>query len=449
MQFQAVCSKSSKKLTLTLTATTLEEAREMLHRQGYSIIEIHPIEASTESGNFFYFDAVINGVTQTGKIQSTDIFKSYKKLIEDLKYDVRYIYTTESMPEDQKRIITAKVKDGYRLYKESIGEEVEERPKEKYSREEIDMRDVSPEIIKEIAKYNGIIDATIIKIQNIFLKYHDTITPEFKTRLEFLENNLIQNKWTRNLWRIKSVVEQALITIWEIEVSLLKLGMTEEKKKFLEETNALLKQVGSKDRIQTEQEKQQSFGYKLNSFLDVFTKKKPKEVEQINKKDTSSFSYFKNKRELDIYKKKLTSLEFSLIKAIVTFHFTEVKRLYLKRRLIRQNIQIIDNRINNRVISYTKIIHGVDYYFSLFFKFLSLITTILFYSVFFYTLAFILLHTLNGFWLIHATVAGKTIFIVTITVIITFFLSYIRGWYTLIFFTPILIATIYFLSSNF
>jgi len=30
------------------------------------------------------------------------------------------------MPEESKKIITAKVKDGYRLYKESIGENIDE-----------------------------------------------------------------------------------------------------------------------------------------------------------------------------------------------------------------------------------------------------------------------------------------------------------------------------------
>ena len=43
-----------------------------------------------QEGNFFFFDSLING-----KIQSDDIFKAYRKLIEDLKYDVLAIYTVE------------------------------------------------------------------------------------------------------------------------------------------------------------------------------------------------------------------------------------------------------------------------------------------------------------------------------------------------------------------
>lgn len=51
--------------------------------------------AVASGGNFFYFDVLVNNQLKSGKIQSDDIFKSYKKLIEDLKYNVVYIYTNE------------------------------------------------------------------------------------------------------------------------------------------------------------------------------------------------------------------------------------------------------------------------------------------------------------------------------------------------------------------
>ena len=52
-------------------------------------------KAVSKDTNFFYFDIRVNGQIKTGKIQSDDVFKSYKKLIEDLGYDVVYIYTNE------------------------------------------------------------------------------------------------------------------------------------------------------------------------------------------------------------------------------------------------------------------------------------------------------------------------------------------------------------------
>ena len=82
--------------------------------------------------------------------------------------------------------------------------------------------------------------------------------------------------------------------------------------------------------------------------------------------DTNSFIYFKNKRELDIYKKTHQKNDSAIVKAIFLFQFAQAKRLLLKRRLLKQNIAIIENRINNRSISYTKIAHGMDYYIWLF-----------------------------------------------------------------------------------
>ena len=142
----------------------------------------------------------MNGILQSGKIQSTDIFQSYKKLVEDLKYDVLYIYTNNGMPEESKKIITAKVKDGYRLYKESLGENMDEQEDLRSKTEDQqEMQEISGEVLREIEKYSKVIDSSIEKIQNIFLRYHDKITPEQKNNLESLENKLIQTKGTKNL----------------------------------------------------------------------------------------------------------------------------------------------------------------------------------------------------------------------------------------------------------
>lgn len=56
------------------------------------------------------------------------------------------------------------------------------------------MQEISPQVLKEISHYTSIIDSTIEKIQNLFLKYHNTITPEKKRELEDIENILAQGK---------------------------------------------------------------------------------------------------------------------------------------------------------------------------------------------------------------------------------------------------------------
>ena len=447
MQFQATCSKWNKKLSLKLTSDSIDLARAILHGQWYSIMEIHETTENDDNiGNFFYFDAKVSWILQSWKIQSTDIFKSYKKLTEDLKYDVIYIYTNEGMPEESKKIITAKVKDGYRLYKESIGENIDEENEAKWkTQDQIDLQEISWEVLREIEKYSKIMDSSIEKIQNLFLKYHDTITSEQTRILEDLENSFIQTKSIKNVWKIASTIEHWLMVIGEVELSLLKIGMTDEKQKFLDETNALLKQVWSKERVESQEKKESSLEYKINNFFI----NKNKVIDTVEKKDVNSFIYFKNKRELDIYKKKLNATELDIFKSLFTLQITQFKKLLLRKKLISQNIEMIDNRLNNRVISYTKIIHGVEYYIENIYEGVAIITNIFLFSIFFYTLIYIILDICNTLSIFQSQMQDHSILFITLFTITTFFFSCIRGIKSTIITLPILFLSIYFLSINF
>jgi hypothetical protein len=76
------------------------------------------------------------------------------------------------MNEEQKKTITAKVRDSYRMYKATLGENIDQV---KETTEQVEMKEISPEILKEVEKYGLIIDSTIEKIQNLLLKYHNII----------------------------------------------------------------------------------------------------------------------------------------------------------------------------------------------------------------------------------------------------------------------------------
>lgn len=449
MQFQATCSKWNKKLILTLTANDVNQARNTLHSQWYSIIEIHEnLEWPTTGGNFFYFDAKVNGILQSWKIQSTDIFKSYKKLTEDLRYEIIYIYTNEWMPEEAKKLITAKVKDGYRLYRESLGDDMDmEDEKKTRTEDQKEMEEISWEVLREIDRYWKIIDSSIEKIQHLFLKYHKIILPEQKTKLESLENTFIQTKWTKNIWKIRTTIENWLRIIWETELSLLKAWMTGDKEDFLKETNALLREVWSKEKIESKEDKESSLEYKLNHLFSWSNKTET--VEKKAKRDVNSFMYFKNKRELDIYKKKLNSTEVEILKSLFSFNFSQLQKLFLKRKLISQNIEIIFNRINNRNISYTKMIHGIEYYVANFFAIIELISNILFYAIFIYSIIYIILHTLDTLLIYPSYITGKSILFITLFTVLSLFLSYTRNIKNTIVLIPIFIFLVYFLSINF
>lgn len=448
MQYQATCTKWNQKLTLSLQANSLEEARSMLHGQGYSIMDIREFtQTSTDNTNFFYFDANMSGLIKTWKIQSDDIFKAYKKLIEDLGYNIIYIYTTEGIDEEQKKVITAKVRDGYSMYQQSMWINTLNR-KIKTEKEE-DLAEISPQILREIAHYNDIIDSTVEKIQNLFLKYHNTLNPDKKATLENLEMNLVQAKWLSNLWRLKNIVEQALTLIGSLETELIQWWMQWEKKKLLEETNKLLKEIGSSERVDTKSE--DDIGKKILQFFEKFQKKQlEKPIEEQKKKiDTNSFVFYRNLREYNIYKENLRATKIKIFKKIFSFQFQELKRLFLKKKLLSQNIQIIDNRIHNRNISYTKIVKWAQYYFDLIFLTFEKITDILIYTLFFYTFTYILLKSFNDFWIIHLVIETRFFFYVCLMSVAVFTFSFMRSLISTTIMSAFFLLTFIFLSVNF
>ena len=157
------------------------------------------------------------------------------------------------------------------------------------------------------------------------------------------------------------IVEEALKKVGETELDLVKNGASQEKQKYLEETNALLKQIGSSERFDTGASGvNQDIGQVITR---LFTPKKKEEkapevkkAEPQKKVDSNSFIYYKNQRELALYKQNLNKTEMQILKSLLTFQFSQIKRLLLKKRLLVQNITIIDNRLNNRNISYTKVV---------------------------------------------------------------------------------------------
>ena len=453
MQFRAICSKWNQKLTLSLSASNIDEARGLLHGQGYSIMEIQEVSSVAQkssedsAGNFFFFDAKINGLIKSWKIQSVDVFKAYKKLVDDLGYDIIYIYTTEGMNEQQKKMITAKVRDGYMMYKQSMGFDTTE--KKIQTEKEVDMQEISPLMLKEIAHYTTIIDSTIEKIQNLFLKYHNTITPEKKIELENIENTLAQGKGMSNLWRMKILVENALNVIGRVESELIKSGTNGEKRKILDETNALLKKIGSSNRIETENDNKSDITKTITSFFNSFAKKEVSKVEQKKKVDTNSFIFYKNLRELNIYKSNLNKVVIDILKSIILFDFHQTKRLLLKKKLLEQDIQIIDNRIHNKNISYSRIIKGTRYYTDGFLSIFQKIGDIVLYWLFIYSIIFLILDSFAKLGWMHFSLETTTFLYICIFTHIAFLFSFFRTLLSFLLLGWLFTSSFIFLSLNF
>ena len=70
----------------------------------------------------------------------------------------------------------------------------------------------------------------------------------------------------------------------------------------------------------------------------------------------NSYSYLKTIREINIYKQKLSQLNSQILKNFFAFHTKDNKKLQLKKKLIIQNITILQNKVQNKKFSYTQLV---------------------------------------------------------------------------------------------
>lgn len=357
--FQAICAKNNQKVELIVQYNSLEEARHALHNQGYSIIEIKQIEENRNQGKVFYFDILLNGNKKSGQIQSVDIFKAYIKLVNDLHYQVLCIYEDIHATEEEKKVTTSKIHSGYLLYLEqNTKKEVKKEVKiEQTTQVQAAYSDISDTFVgKEIQKYYFLIDKILQKIENILGVYGQYLEPERKIKLQNFLVALKQLKNTTNIDKLRIISQNALIKIGELELELIQSNKIEEKQNFLSETNDLLKQFGSNTKIRNPET---DALLKLQRILkDVFqiyfTKKET--ITKEKKIDTQSFVFFKNLRELNLYKEKLRVVQKDFFLATILFQKDKITRLSIRKKLIIQNIQLIEKRIKNVKFSYTNLV---------------------------------------------------------------------------------------------
>lgn len=395
--FRVVAAKNNQKVELTAKFDSEIIARESLHKQGYSIIEIRETEAPKEvvpkSGTVFYFEIELHGQKKTWQIHSDDIFKAYKKLVDDLGYTVISIYATPDATEEEKIYTTAKTKESYDEFKKR-NVWVETSEVKEQAKKSSDEEDHDSFLAKEVKKYQAVIGAVYSKLENLLDTYSGQLETDRVTKIKELLPLLRQMKQATNIDKLRIVGEASLIKIWELEMDILAKNKEIERTLFLKETNSLLRELGSSKRIGNDFS---SIKKKLIGFfwdLQSSSESETKSVENSEKKiDTSSFVYYKNLRELSLYKERLGSVKKEIFKALFKGG-QKRKRLLLKKRLIEQNIQIIESRITKKRFSYTKIAKGVLYYEEVFTYLLRAMSDIILYSL----SLFILVFSVNSFF---------------------------------------------------
>lgn len=389
--FRVVAAKNNQKVELTAKFDSEIIARESLHKQGYSIIEIRetetPKDAAPKTGSVFYFEIELHGQKKTWQIHSDDIFKAYKKLVDDLWYTVTSIYATQDATEEEKIYTTAKTRESYEEFKKRNAgvdtPEIKEQAKKSTDEDEQDSF-----LAKEVKKYQAVIGAVYTKLETLLNTYAHQLEAERVSKIKELLPLLRQMRQATNIDKLRIVWEASLVKIGELEMDILAKNKEIERAQFLKETNSLLRELGSSKRVWNDfssiKKKLLGFFWDLSSSGEA----EVKAVESTEKKiDTSSFVYYKNLRELSLYKERLSLVKKEILKALFK-GAQKRKRLLLKKRLIEQNIQIIESRITKKRFSYTKIAKWVLYYEEVFVYLLRAISDIVLYALSLFILIF-------------------------------------------------------------
>lgn len=387
--FKATCAKNNQKIELIVQYDSLDEARFNLHKQGYSIIDIKEVEnIENKENNIYYFDILIDGKIKTGQINSNDIFKAYIKLVDDLQYNLIYIYDKKESQENEKILIIQKLKHSYEIYKKSNNQKKEEQLNIWEINNINNQKEELPDfMIKDINNYYNLIDKILLKIDYLLDNFNNNLNEEKKVKLKDLYSVLKQVKNITNITKLKIIWEKALLKIWELQVELIEKNILEWKKEILTETNNLLKWFWSTKKIILQED---DINLKVKNFLqdikntikDIFNSEN-----KIEKIDKNSWKYFDILRELKIYNSKLKNINKEIFKSV--FDKEKTTRLKLKKKLIEQNISLITSRIKNKKISYVKTIKGIEYYYKVFIYLIQKTGDLLVYSLLIYSTVFI------------------------------------------------------------
>lgn len=350
-------SKNGKKYNIIFKAENEILARERVHKEWYSILSIEEITEKQELWNTFIFSAYTKDWEfKKWKIVWNDIFKTYIKLKKDLDYKVKLLYSENEndLSDIKKEQIVKDLEEQYNLIfswknnKKDKWDEIKEKlEKEKNENKNLD----NFYLKKELEQTYKLIDFVLNKLNNLINNNEEEdIDISEKEKLKNIYNSIIKLKTSTNITKLKEVWEFALIKIWEIELRELENNKSEISKKLLKETNFLLKKVGSK---KTFIEKDKDIWYILKTFfsnIKIFDKEEKKE-----KIDEFSHNYAKNKLLLKKYKEKLKENNKFIFKNIIKVIFNKnfKEEVFLKNKILKQNIYLFKTKIKGLNFSYT------------------------------------------------------------------------------------------------
>lgn len=373
--FRIVASKNNNKVTLVNQYDSLEEARSDIGRQGYAIIEIGELKEGMTLEGIFYFEIQTSDGIRKGKIKSDDIFKAYIKLVDDLGYKVLFIYDRVDATDEYKKLMTVNIEKSYIIYQEQAGKKkktITTDPKEKDASENFAAK-------KEIERLHIVYAKMLTKAETLLNTYREDLSSDVRNDLGDIINHIKTIGSISNIDRLRAFGEESLRKIGAAEISIINKRSIHEKKAFLEETNKLLKGVGSHKAVTHEDDSI------LGSLKKIFepllarlkSKKTPLRVVKPNISLESSeikqgathkvvkkgsYLYYHVLKDIESYKKKKRIIFREWLHALFRLDSEGIRSKKIKLGLITQNIRLLNARLSGRTFSYTKIIQGVHFY---------------------------------------------------------------------------------------
>ena len=116
--YKIAVTKDQKKYTVIIAAENEKIAREKVHKEWYSILNIEENFERSITWNKFIFIWEYNWKTKSGKIVWNDIFKIYIKLRNDLWYKINFLYheEEENISNEEKTKIIKDLEWEYKIF---------------------------------------------------------------------------------------------------------------------------------------------------------------------------------------------------------------------------------------------------------------------------------------------------------------------------------------------
>jgi len=391
LNFKASVSKGWKRYSIVIKAESKEEAKAKLHKEWYSILSLDETQNIDMSWKKFLFEVIISGEKKKWAIVWDDIFKTYVKLIDDLKYKVISLYP-ENIKDNQFEIdkLITRLEGQYKIYSINKRKEEEKNKWEESTwpkKEEKKERETPMYMEQKLNEYYENLDLVLVKIDNILtLKEESILTPEKRRNLEDLKIWIKKIKSSTNISKIKEVSEKSLTKIWELELSLYERYKNDKAKIEMKKTNQLLKQVWSKKSFI---EKEKDINYILSQLKEkvssFFSKEKRKKIKKVWI-DKTSDDYVKTVLLINKYEDKLSILRKELFKKFYYSFAWKEKRdefdiIVVKKAVVEQNLKLLNAKIKWVPFSYTKIKKWYQVFLDMILTVLRFINDSLYYAI--------------------------------------------------------------------